>query len=201
MKHVFTWPFIILLTTQIHAQTSEQLENFNRDRLRINDQGMVVLGSWAVANISWGTIAASQTSGRVRAFHQMNAGWNLVNLAIAGAGYFSTKKAATRLNLAQTFSEQKKMEKVLIFNAVLDLAYVTAGIWMMEYAKRPDVDSDNLTGFGQSLILQGGFLFAFDVIMVHMHARNWSRFQPITGNAMLSTGIHAPTFGFAINLN
>jgi urease gamma subunit len=192
--------FIILLSVSfltIQAQSLESIESFNKERLEINKRGMLVLGSWATANLAWGIVGATQTEGATQAFHQMNAGWNAVNLLIAGAGYWSSRKAKTSLSLAETFAEQKKMEQILLFNAGLDIAYITSGLLMMEYARRGE-NSNQWMGFGRSLILQGGFLFAFDIAMALIHQKHWKRFQPIVGTGFYAPGKPSLTFGLAI---
>jgi hypothetical protein len=37
------------------------------------------------------------------------------------------------------------------------------GLYLTERAKRPDVNSDQLKGFGRSIMLQGAFLMVFDL--------------------------------------
>jgi hypothetical protein len=42
---------------------------------------------------------------------------------------------------------------------------MATGLYLMERSKRATRNQDLLKGYGSSLILQGGFLFAFDIIM------------------------------------
>ncbi|MEB2785994.1 hypothetical protein U3A59_15210 [Algoriphagus sp. E1-3-M2] len=65
------------------AQNIPELQGFNHTRISYNEKGMVILGGWAVGNMIWGGIAAGQTNGQTKAFHQMNLYWNSVNLFIA----------------------------------------------------------------------------------------------------------------------
>ena len=130
----------------------------------MNKKGMLVLGSWATANIAMSPILASRNTGSAKYFHQMNGYWNSVNLVIAGIGYYAASKTdPSGFTLAETIKEQYKLEKILLFNAGLDLAYIAGGFYLKERAKTTTGNADRLKGFGQSLILQGGFLFAFDV--------------------------------------
>ena len=77
----------------IKAQTSDvNLEEINDKRLQLNQNGMKILGGWAAGNIVTGGIGMSKSYGSVKYFHQMNLAWNGVNLAIAGLGYFGSKK-------------------------------------------------------------------------------------------------------------
>lgn len=144
---------------------AQSLDDFNEDRLGLNKKGMMVLGSWAAANIALSPILASRSSGSTKYFHQMNGYWNGVNLIIAGIGYYTaTTTDPTGLTLTETLKEQGSIEKTLLFNAGLDLAYMVGGVFLQERSRRGGVNSDRLKGFGQSLVLQGGFLFAFDVV-------------------------------------
>jgi hypothetical protein len=40
---------------------------------------------------------------------------------------------------------------------------MAGGAWMLERAKTSAQNQDSLRGFGRSLVLQGAFLFAFDL--------------------------------------
>lgn len=163
----FLPPLLMLLFgihTVLHAQTADpDLVQINEDRISMNKNGMLILGSWAVGNIALGGIAMTQTSGNVKYFHQMNAAWNTVNLAIAGFGYYGLRNQNTALSLSETIHEYHNFEKILLFNAGLDIGYMAIGAYLWERGIR--TDSSRLRGYGQSMILQGGFLFTFDVIL------------------------------------
>lgn len=53
-------------------QLQSELNSINTDRLKLNKTGMIVLGSWAVANIGYSGIQMGRTDGYTRTFHQMN---------------------------------------------------------------------------------------------------------------------------------
>lgn len=126
---------------------------------------MIILGSWAAANLFSSPVLAGRASGSKRYFHQMNGFWNIVNVGIAGAGYLAlTKEDPSSFTLAQSILEQQKIEKLLLFNTGLDIAYVLGGLYMAERSKNIIKNADRLKGFGQSIMLQGGFLFAFDLL-------------------------------------
>lgn len=123
---------------------------------------MIVLGSWAVANIGAGLSLRGSSEGSMRSFHEMNVYWNLVNLGLAGAGLFSAMNGDIEgMSLAESMGEQQKMEKILLFNAGLDVGYMLGGLYMMERSKRDG--SQRLKGFGRSVVMQGAFLFVFDL--------------------------------------
>ncbi|MCZ4407586.1 hypothetical protein O3Q51_02110 [Cryomorphaceae bacterium 1068] len=133
--------------------------------------GMMVLGSWAVANIASGLVMRSNTTGVDSRFWEMNAIWNGVNLAIAGFGYFSAAKLGTDGTALELLQEQMGIDKTLLFNAGLDLGYIAAGAWMIERSKNVSKNPDLWKGYGRSIMFQGAFLFAFDVAMVLIHKK------------------------------
>ena len=116
---------------------------------------MLALGSWSVTNLAVGGILSTQAEGSNKYFHQMNAGWNVINLAIAGAGYLGIKRdlKVNDWTLSRTVTEQHKMQKILLFNAGLDLAYMMSGVYLIERSKNDLDNQDRFKGFGQSLIL------------------------------------------------
>jgi hypothetical protein len=144
-------------------QADPDLMEINRERIALNTTGMLVLGGWAVSNIAVGSIGMARSGGRTRYFHQMNAAWNTVNLAIAGFGYYGLKNSALDVSLSETISEFHNFEKILLFNAGLDVGYIAMGAFLWERGLRKQ--NNRLTGYGQSLILQGAFLFSFDMIL------------------------------------
>jgi len=157
---------LVLFGFEIASAQEALLLDFNQGRLSHQKTAMIVLGSWAVGNIATGSILQASATGTNKYFHQMNAGWNLVNLGIAAAGYWAVSKSdPSLLGIEESLSEYYKFQKLLLFNAGLDLAYVAGGFYMIERSKRPMITNpERLEGFGRSIILQGAFLFAFDLI-------------------------------------
>ncbi len=146
------------------AQDSAALEVFNSTRLEYNRQGMWILGFWALLNLLVGTIRGFQTKGQVQAFHQMNGYWNLVNLGIAGLGYWQASQVSLVVNFWEVLVAQQQIEKVLLFNAALDLGYMAVGFFLIEKGLR--LEKERWIGFGKSILLQGAFLLLFDGILV-----------------------------------
>jgi hypothetical protein len=170
--------FSCCLALELQGQETSLLLEYNQQRLQTQSKGMVVLGSWALGNIALGAYGLRHSSGPSLAFHQMNLGWNLVNLGIAGWGYYSAMRGEADLAFLPSFEEQKSIEKILLFNAGLDVGYMMTGVFLLERAKRAVAHSDRWRGFGQSLLLQGGFLFVFDLILVAVHQKNWNLMLP-----------------------
>lgn len=144
---------------------SPSLLEFNQQSLGHQKTAMLTLGGWAVANIGTGLALRGSTEGSAREFHTMNALWNTVNLGIAGFGYWSAMKSDPgNWDLATSLGKHGSFQKVLLFNAGLDVGYIMGGLYLTERAKRPDVKQDQLKGFGNSIMLQGAFLLVFDLV-------------------------------------
>ena len=168
--------FLILLNFILIPSSFAQEElllDLNTQRLQINKTGMYVLGGWAVANIAGGAILRGQTTGTTRYSHEMNMFWNVVNLGLAGAGLYgamSTDPAG--FTAWESLQEQRTIEKLLLFNAALDIAYITGGAYMIERSRRVKNKPERIKGYGQSLMLQGGFLLLFDATLYLIHNRS-----------------------------
>lgn len=149
--------------TAQRVDTLPTLRQFTEGRIRHEKTLSFVLGSYALANIVVGGIAAGQTSGETRYFHRMNAYWNVVNLGLAGLGLLGARQRLTDETLGQAVVQHERMKRILLFNAGLDVAYVVGGAYLRERANSHPDKADQLRGYGKSIMLQGGFLFAFDV--------------------------------------
>lgn len=152
------------------SELPEVLEAHNRERLALNTNGMMVLLGWSALNLTTGTAGwLLAKDERWRAFHQMNAMWNTVNAAIGVFGYLSNRGAdPASFGLAATLQESYGMERLLAINVGLDVGYVALGAYLWERGLRKE--SARMRGWGQSVIAQGAFLFAFDVALLAMNA-------------------------------
>ncbi len=158
------------------------LHTFNVDRISIQQTGMQVLGTWALANIIIGGITSTQAEGENAAFWQMNAGWNIVNASIAGFGFYTQSMPNT---LSGTIAEQHSIETLLAVNAGLDLAYIVGGFYLREKAKTSD-QALRLRGFGNAIILQGAFLLLFDAALYAVNTHHGKQLQSIIQSISLT---------------
>lgn len=146
------------------AQSSGLLE-FNQHRLERQQRAMLVLGGWAAVNIASGLALRGRHSGSERQFHNMNVYWNLVNAGLATAGYLAAVKAdPSSFGLFESIQEHQGFQKTLLFNAGLDVGYLAAGLYLIERSRRGEANADLFEGFGRSIMLQGAFLFGFDLV-------------------------------------
>lgn len=176
----------LLCAFMAHAQVSEQ-DSIAGERIKLVQNNMYVLGAWAGANIIQGTISASNTHGAEHYLHQMNAYWNTVNLAIAGVGLLGIRKQLQKKHsLNSNLKAQYQLEKILLFNTGLDLAYIATGFYLKERGTR--LNNDRNKGYGNSLLLQGGFLLVFDLIQYGQHRRNTKWLEQRQGKLQLGLG-------------
>jgi hypothetical protein len=155
-------PLFFVFALPVAAQGLADLEVINQTRLDYNQQGMLILGTWAVVNLLFGAVASFRTSGQTQAFHQMNAYWNVVNLVIAGYGFWQASQVAV-LNFWEVLLAQQEIEKILLANAALDFGYIALGLYLFEKGMR--TEKDKWLGFGKAIVLQGAFLLLFDAIL------------------------------------
>lgn len=172
-------------TAQLTKPTENPtLREFSRQRIQHQRILGLTLGSYALANIAVGTLAAGRDRTRpdrteTHYFHRMNVYWNVVNLAIAGAGLIGSRKATPDETLSEAIKRHESMKRTLLLNTGLDVAYVVGGAYLIERGRnRPD-DRNRLTGFGKSVIVQGGFLLVFDVVNYALFARRGNKQQDI----------------------
>jgi hypothetical protein len=195
LPHLFCLLCLMLLSSDLLAQ-SDQLLPINQKRLSLNRVNMYVLGGWAVGNMAVSGYLRSQTTGSTRYFHEMNVFWNVVNLGLAASalyGVYTSDPAS--YDLWQTYHEQQKIEKILLFNLALNFTYMTAGGYLIERSRRGTERADQFKGYGQSLILQGGFLLLFDTTQYLLHHySNHAALKDLLSQLSVSTN------GLGINL-
>jgi hypothetical protein len=150
--------------------TAQALVQFNKERIQLDKRLMVGLGSWATTNfivsgIGWATVP----SGEAHYFHQMNVMWNTVNIGLAVPGYLKAKKANSALTFAETIRTQHQTEKIFLINSGLDIGYMAGGLLLRSEAKTNISKQDQFNGYGNSMLMQGGFLFVFDLTAYILH--------------------------------
>jgi len=166
MKSILLSSFFVLCSVLASSQTLT--ESWEAEQ-NYRQTGMLVLGSWAAVNIASGLVMRSNTEGVDSRFWEMNTLWNGVNLALAGFGYMSVAKLGGDGTALELYREQMSMDKILLFNAGLDIGYIAIGAWMTERSKNIAKNADLWKGYGRSVMVQGAFLFAFDLAMVLIH--------------------------------
>jgi len=99
-----------------------------------------------------------KSTGRKHYFWEMNALWNIVNFGIALYGLaYTINTFGELIDGSRAVSNQIKL---IGFNVPLDIIYCLIGLILK---KQGNV---RLQGYGDSVLLQGGFLLIFDVLFV-----------------------------------
>lgn len=165
MKHLkvlFSIAILISLVSTIKSQDSISLHKIFYKK---QQQSLSLLSSWSVGNLIYSPIATNHLfspSTKNEYFHQMNFSWNLLNAGIAGLGHIIVNRDSKKPWDMKTLHNKKiKAEKSIIINMGLDLAYMVAGLLLRNNAKEP-----MNKGYGNSLILQGGYLLFYDAIFL-----------------------------------
>jgi hypothetical protein len=191
MKKIFLSFSFFIIAYGVGAQNTTLL-SFEKKRVAADKTGLTVLGSWAATSMLVSAIALNSSNKEVHYFNEMNIIWNGFNLSLATLGYLHAKKSSfTNSNLTDVLKHQNKTEKTFLFNAGLDVAYVTGGALLKERSRRK-TDPSKLTGYGNAVMLNGGFLFLFDLAMYlvhHQHGRQLDNFI----NKLQVTGTGAGT--------
>ncbi len=180
--------FLTISTHWASGQVSSaDLRNFNEKRLHLTKIGMLSLGGWAVGNMAVSGFSLNNASGANKHFHQMNVYWNVVNLALAGFGYYGALKTDPgSLDVYNSLKEQYSLEKILLLNTGLDVTYVLSGLYLTERAKNAPQMGERLKGFGQSVMLQGSFLLLFDTVLFLIHNGHGQVFKSLLNNVSLT---------------
>jgi hypothetical protein len=144
---------------------------YNLHKIKINKTGMIVLGSWGLANIAGGGIGYFTTSHEeTKYFSEMNAAWGVVNTCIAGFGLAAARRdMAAKLNYEESYHSYVANKRLFLINAGLDVVYIGTGVGLALYGQHAGKDQYLYTGFGKSVIIQGIFLLLFDNVMISAH--------------------------------
>ncbi len=89
--------------------------------------------------------------------------WGGIDALIAIFGIISSRKKQaallpTTIDAIET-AEARNLHRLLLINTILDVLYITGGVWLVATQAEP-----LLQGIGWGIVVQGGFLFVFDLI-------------------------------------
>ena len=185
---------LILLCTSAFAQDS--LKYYNQLRINTTSSGMKVLGAWGIVNLGtgavWGwnnkstgvyadlggsqVVSSKGISREGQYFFQMNTIWGAVDFGTALLGYANIQKYRKKnLNAAETLEQQKKLEKIFLVNGALDIGYLGVGTYLK--LAGDSRKSPMMKGYGESILMQGGFLLIFDGLMYQAEKRNGTKLR------------------------
>jgi hypothetical protein len=154
--------FISIFVSNIFCQTTADITQQCR-RTQLN--GMYALSGFAVSNIAVSTFSLGGSNNANQSFHQMNIGWNGVNLILGASGIWQQCKNKPATNLQEAIKQSIKTEKIFLTNAALDVAYIIGGFYVRETRYRQPEQWNQRTGWGNAIIYNGSFLLLFDGVM------------------------------------
>ncbi len=152
----------------LHAQIINYDPYFYYQKsLAIQKLAMIILSSWAGFNFFTGIVGNFKLTNESKYFFQMNAFWNVVNLGIALFGFFGISNSLIDIDSQNMLNELNIFDLILLINAELDILYILTGSFLLN--KGVQKTRSRFIGYGRSIILQGGFLFLFDMILYLIH--------------------------------
>lgn len=184
---------LICLMAFSFSSFSQQIDliKFEKERISKTKNSMLVLGGWSVANIVGSSIATNNHNKEVRYFHQMNVMWGGINLAIAGLGYWNAgREKINNPILADVLKHQNRIEKTYLINAGLDVVYVGAGL-LMNKTSDNQKNPEKFKGYGNSIMLQGGFLLLYDALIYSIHRNHGKKLKGLTDKVDLNAGLNS----------
>lgn len=113
-----------------------------------------VLAVFGAKSLAGGSLLAASGKDRtVAAFGQQTAMWGAINLGIAGYGWWRSRSKPM---------DAGRLRTILLINAGLDLAYITAGAVVALTADPDDPNLQARRGHGAAIVVQGVTLFVLD---------------------------------------
>jgi hypothetical protein len=169
--------------SSFNAELPDVSLRFDKRMIQLSHVHAFVLGCWALLNVAMGAILTFLTYGNVwtLAFYTMNLSWGVINGGAAAFVYAHTKKSAAKpKTLLRRLDLQRHVEKVLLFNAGLDIAFIVGGWALYQRASITDVVYPDLwKGFGTSVLMQGAYLLIQDSIFYYLHLVNSKQAYPV----------------------
>ena len=182
---------LLVLLAAASLQSSSQkvdLTRFEKERVRYSKNAMVALAGWSVANMVGSGIATNTRNKEMRYFHQMNLMWGGINLAIAGLGYYGAgREKIDNPTLEAVLKHQNRIEKTYLINAGLDVVYVGAGL-LMNKTSDNQKSPEKFKGYGNSIMVQGGFLLLYDAIIYAIHRKHGKQLKGLGDKVTLNAG-------------
>jgi len=130
------------------------LQGYLDRQLQMRRNKHILLG-WGAANVASG-LALYATD--YRDFGVMNASWGAINAGIALLAMRGATDSDTTPSYAEMLREEQQFNRIVALNTGLDVGYMIAGLWMMT-----DGRDSMVRQYGTSIVVQGAFLFAYDL--------------------------------------
>lgn len=177
------------IVLSVQAQSDSLLRSIAQKQFKLQRTSTQILAGWSAANLVISGVAIGKSEGSTRYFHEMNLYWNAVNVGIAGLGLLSLRKAQQNATVSSVVKDHYTLQKTLLFNTGLDVAYMTSGLWLLDKSKTEMNQTRNqrFQGFGQAVLIQGGFLFVFDLTNYLLHRQDAPRLHRVLDKVALNS--------------
>ena len=184
-------PLLLLCLVAGSLQSFSQkpdLVKFEKERVRYSKNAMIGLAGWSVANLVGSGIATDTRNKEMRYFHQMNVMWGGINLAIAGLGYWgANREKIDNPTIESVQKHQRRIEKTYLINAGLDVVYIGSGL-LMNKTSDNQKNPEKFKGYGNSIMVQGGFLLLYDAVMYAIHRKHGKLLKGMGDKVILNAG-------------
>lgn len=114
---------------------------------------------WSWLSVGSGTAMATAADETMRGVGQQFWGWGAIDALIALFGLWQNQRRGP-LTADQETAELTKLRRILWVNTFLDVGYVVGGWWL---ARTKGRTAPRWRGTGWGIVIQGGFLFLFDL--------------------------------------
>lgn len=126
-----------------------------------------VLLGWAAGSMVAGLFWFRSSRSWLRGLGSQFFGWGLIDGLIALFGLRSATANAAKYDQGEISSSEmqtqtERFERILWVNTGLDIGYLLFGGWIINRAS----GNDHRRGLGWGIILQGGFLFIWDLLLL-----------------------------------
>jgi hypothetical protein len=187
MQKILMFICLVAGSSQSFSQ-KVNLTAFEKERVRYSKNAMIGLASWSVANIVGSGIATNTRNKEMRNFHQMNVMWGGINLAIAGLAYRgANREKIDNPTMESVLKHQRKIEKTYLINAGLDVVYIGSGL-LMNKTSDNQKNPEKFKGYGNSIMVQGGFLLLYDAVMYAIHRKHGKLLKGMGDKVTLNAG-------------
>ena len=155
----------------------DEVRDFDARFLIILNKHLAVLAWWCFLHLLIGIPMLLWSAGWLWYFATMNISWALINLWIVFKLYDHIYHRRFRKgNVYRRFQIQQHVEKMLALNIGLDISYCLAGLYMSSWIG--EGASGMWVGFGNAVLLQGGYLLIHDISFFILHHRNYRKCRP-----------------------
>lgn len=161
----------------------DSIAHYHRIRLKTNHTGALILTGWGLTNVAaGGTGYFAAQKDEWKYFHEMNAGFGVVNTIVGAANVWAAQRAAAQKpDYSIACDQYKANRRRYLYGSALDAAFIVAGIALTQNADKSPENKDVYNGFGKALVTQGAALLIFNNAMYALHGRMNARwFQLMT---------------------